>query len=253
MDFAEAFDRDLHARGFEQSQVCVMLSEGESSILTSAAISNWKKRDVVPQARLEKLVAIFGPDSNLAQYAKQPDRVRLETRGNRWRYTTLLPKLDAAELVYRQTVEDGAPPNRGWRTDIVACAPESWLGYFNQMQATGLGLTRYSFSSPKLLAEFCHASLAHPAVPLEAHRCLFKLLVRRQLDMPNLRQYALIVYDPNSTFKGSPNYDRLAVQAAILGVSVECASTPNHIHDLLDHLSRAPQPQGPEEEPGEED
>lgn len=97
MDFAEAFDKDLHDRGFEQGQVCAMISEGENTVLTSAAISNWKKRNIVPQHRLERLVQIFGPDSHLAQYAQEQPQIP-----KKWVFTR--------SQLLAQTQPQAAPP-----------------------------------------------------------------------------------------------------------------------------------------------
>jgi hypothetical protein len=62
LTFAEAFDSDLKTYGLEQSRVCELLSVGDEVPISSAAISNWKRRNTLPLSRLDKLVEIFGPD-----------------------------------------------------------------------------------------------------------------------------------------------------------------------------------------------
>lgn len=68
LTFAYAFDTDLRRTGIEQSQVCEMLTEPDEPVITTAAISNWKKRNHAPLRRLHKLVEIFGSDSMTAQF-----------------------------------------------------------------------------------------------------------------------------------------------------------------------------------------
>lgn len=71
--FAQAFDHDLLRSGLEQSQICEMLSEKDEVPISTAAISNWKKRDRLPYTRLQKLVEIFGPESECAAYMRWVD------------------------------------------------------------------------------------------------------------------------------------------------------------------------------------
>lgn len=68
LTFAEAFDADLKTYGREQSEICALLTEPGEPVITTAAISNWKKRDKVPWVRLCRLVEIFGPESQCKRY-----------------------------------------------------------------------------------------------------------------------------------------------------------------------------------------
>ena len=68
LTFAAAFDADLKTYDREQSEICALLTQEGEPVITTAAISNWKKRDKVPYVRLAKLVDIFGPQSQCAKY-----------------------------------------------------------------------------------------------------------------------------------------------------------------------------------------
>lgn len=71
LTFAEAFDSDLKTYGLEQSRVCELLSVGDEVPISSAAISNWKRRNTLPLSRLDKLVEIFGPDCQTSRFRLQ--------------------------------------------------------------------------------------------------------------------------------------------------------------------------------------
>lgn len=69
-NFGSAFDADLAISGMEQSRICELLVDPGEPVLTTAAISNWKKRNHVPMHRLRRLVEIFGPESKTAGYLR---------------------------------------------------------------------------------------------------------------------------------------------------------------------------------------
>lgn len=79
INFGAAFDADLRATHLEQSHVCEMLTEPGEPVITTAAISNWKKRNHVPLRRLHKLVEIFGDNSFTAQYMHRQASERFTT------------------------------------------------------------------------------------------------------------------------------------------------------------------------------
>lgn len=65
--FSELLDDALHGAKMRQDQLALRLGELESMMLSSSAISMWRKRGAPPEAWQGHLVTVFGEDSALGQ------------------------------------------------------------------------------------------------------------------------------------------------------------------------------------------
>lgn len=283
MTFAEAFDADLRTSGLEQSKVCELLSVDDPIPISSAAISNWKKRNSVPLNRLEKLIEIFGGNSQMAEWRNwllgQPTFSRKTTatamtdEERRARWANLgkpkaPPKAPPAEKA-RHYIKPDIQPHGGIRwSEVVSSVrrrlPEEYGSKFDLEFVIGEIGARFDFIGDNSVISFTRlSSLMMGSI----YRPMFRMAMIRKLmgTSSGHRFYVIVltqertgtdgrtqVFEPADTARHLRVFRRVATEARIMGIVMVLAENEEKAAEIIVSLESNPY-SGSEEEEEEDD
>jgi hypothetical protein len=241
LTFAEAFDLDLRRSGLEQRDVCKQLTEQNEPQITSAAISNWKRRGTLPPHRLKRLVEIFGAGSALAEYlaaAKEDPPPRVMTRARIFAYDSKRPVLSA-----NVKIEPSSQSLARVRTADAQAFYERLSPEQREHASAGIRIAGVAYRFD-YLTENCAVAFRICQNPREVMsplmRAAVRLLLVKALDDPDapVKRRLVMVILATYDMLDDPVFRQVTIELSTLGIEVHNIMSLDVVPDVVDALDR---------------
>lgn len=236
---------DLERIGMKQRDLVGKLTDEGEPPLTEQALSNWKRSNIVPRKRLDKLLEILGPESLIAKaHANGQFDSRL---GERVRFRQETPPMQVTNLLLnrqRTTVGRHTSVRYNEVEEMVkAEMPQELLANFANEYRIGDMAMRFDYISQSAVIEINRGSVM--GVLPNLYRSLFRLAVAKKVG-DDRRVYGLIVVLPDEvdlqhTRQPFAGYNRrLGLEAQIMGLYLEFAQTPAGAAEIIKTWEKGP-------------
>ena len=234
--FAYLLETDLARKGLSQRDLAAKLTEQGEPPLTEQAISSWKARGKVPGKRMDRLLAILGPDSEVGKAHGQwqaPEKI--ETL----RDTTIYPT--RADLAARNYIRAN-PQHTGpiLEAAIHHALPEALRTNWEKAIPVGAVTLRFDYISDNAVVEIKQISNARGFLPLNVYRDLFQLALAGRLhgDQRQQRNYGLIILATDGT--AVQGIARIQFEASLMGLQLVVVDSPEKAAKQIEEWEKTP-------------